>query len=318
LNLGVYHGLIDPKYKQRRGRGSFLGNDGSLYEGYWLDGNYEGKGRLFNADGTFSEGVWKNNLYQKTGRVIHVDEAGSKFTGSWVISLPQGKGTLETAAYTYEGYFNEGKIEGEGTFTFKNGDVREGLWKNNGLDGEIVETKATESEKYEGSWANGQRSGTGVLSRNGKTIFKGTFANGQYWEGKGSLFESDLGDPYYGAWAEGKPNGQGIITYEDGARYVGVVKDGLPEGRGIKTKKNGNAFDGSWTAGKLFGTVKVSFVGGLRYVGELSEDIPNGSGNMTSANGDLFVGNWIKGNPSSGTKYFVSGDRYVGDFTGNK
>ena len=74
------------------------------------------------------------------------------------------------------------------------------MWTNNGLSGtKVVET--TNTEKYEGDWTNGKRSGPGMLSRDGQTVFEGTFKDGQFWEGKGSYsFEQGPVTTYYGAW----------------------------------------------------------------------------------------------------------------------
>ncbi len=35
--------------------------DGSLYEGYWVNGMANGRGRMIHADGNYYEGDWVND-----------------------------------------------------------------------------------------------------------------------------------------------------------------------------------------------------------------------------------------------------------------
>lgn len=43
------------------GEGRKIWNDGSYYNGFFVDGNLEGKGRFHRHDKFYYDGHWKNN-----------------------------------------------------------------------------------------------------------------------------------------------------------------------------------------------------------------------------------------------------------------
>ena len=51
---------------------------------------------------------------------------------------------------------------------------------------------------------------------------------------------------YEGEIVNGVPNGQGTYTWKDGRKYVGKVKDGECHGQGTFTSKDGEKFVGEW------------------------------------------------------------------------
>ena len=51
----------------RHGRGTFIAEDGSIYEGYWLFDRMNGAGRKIFKDGSIYVGKWHNNLYEGKG-----------------------------------------------------------------------------------------------------------------------------------------------------------------------------------------------------------------------------------------------------------
>jgi hypothetical protein len=58
------------------------------------------------------------------------------------------------------------------------------------------------------------------------------------------------GAKYVGEMKDGKPNGEGTITFPDGSKYVGQVQDGQPNGLGTKTKPDLTQQTGVWKDGK--------------------------------------------------------------------
>ena len=160
LNLGTYLGLIDPELAQRRGRGAFLGLDGSLYEGYWLAGNMNGKGRIIYKNGSMYDGFWKSNKFEGTGPVIDISTKG-KFSGEWLDGQPSGKGIMNFPnGVTYSGQWKAGEIEGLGEFTTPEGIKRVATWTNSGANAldQVVETHPN-GYKYKGGWTDNQRNG---------------------------------------------------------------------------------------------------------------------------------------------------------------
>ena len=49
---------------------------------------------------------------------------------------------------------------------------------------------------------------------------------------------------------DGIPNGQGTSTFRDGGKYVGEFKDGLLNGQGISTSFDGMKYVGQFKDGK--------------------------------------------------------------------
>ena len=84
----------------------------AVYEGEWMNGRREGDGRQ-----VFAAGDW--------------------FDGKWHADLPDGKGRLTwkaNAEFSYfEGMFNAGKIEGEGTLVKHSGERVVGIWREGAL-----------------------------------------------------------------------------------------------------------------------------------------------------------------------------------------
>ncbi|GGE30579.1 hypothetical protein GCM10011510_09770 [Streptococcus himalayensis] len=95
-------------------------------------------------------------------------------------SIPsQGVLTLDNKTIKYDGNIVRGKMNGQGTLTFKNGDVYKGSFKNGSFNGKGTFT-AKAGWKYEGDFVNGQPEGQGVLTTEGKAVYKGKFKQGIY------------------------------------------------------------------------------------------------------------------------------------------
>jgi len=120
----------------------------------------------------------------------------------------------------YEGEMHGGFMNGQGKFTFANGDVFDGQFKDGSLDGR-GSARWFNKNHYEGEWKNGYPSGNGTY----------TWASG---------------NRYTGQWAEGKQNGGGDFRFANGNHYVGAFKDGLMDGQGKFTWSDGNVYTGEF------------------------------------------------------------------------
>lgn len=63
-----------------------------------------------------------------------------------------------------------------------------------------------------------------------------------------------------------------------GGRYEGLVKDGLPSGKGTAYYDNGDVYIGDWQQGNHHGYGSYSWVDGRKYEGEWRDDFQNGQG----------------------------------------
>ena len=100
----------------------------------------------------------------------------------WVFlsSIPFGDVlTLDKGAIRYDGSVVRGKMNGQGTVTFENGDTYKGNFVNGTFSGYGTFT-AKAGWKYEGEFVNGQPEGQGTLTTEQNVVYKGTFKQGIY------------------------------------------------------------------------------------------------------------------------------------------
>ena len=92
---------------------------------------------------------------------------------------------------------------------------------------------------------------------------------------------------YLGEIKNGLPNGLGILKYDLGwgwKKYVGEFKDGKEHGQGTTTFPNGD-----------------------RYVGEYKDGDSHGQGTFTSKDGEKFIGEWKVDKEWNGYNYNKDG-----------
>jgi len=118
-------------------------------------------------------------------------------------------------------------VNGQGTFTYSNGD------------------------KYTGQFKKGNKHGTGTLDFAAGHTYIGEFKD-DIMHGQGTITYSD-GEKYVGQWKEGKLHGEGTYTWPNGDNYVGKFKDGRKSGKGTLTFANGSKYIGQWGDGKMHG-----------------------------------------------------------------
>ncbi|MEW4354906.1 MORN repeat-containing protein [Streptococcus pneumoniae] len=95
-------------------------------------------------------------------------------------SIPShGVLTLDKGSIKYDGSLVRGKMNGEGTLTFANGDTYKGKFRNGTFNGKGTFT-AKAGWTYEGDFVNGQPEGQGTLTTESNTIYKGKFKQGIY------------------------------------------------------------------------------------------------------------------------------------------
>ncbi len=105
------------------------------------------------------------------------------------------------------------------------------------------------------------------------------------------------------------------LTFGDGTRYEGGVRDGNPDGRGIMIFPNGDIYDGEFANGKRNGTGTFKFHDGTKYTGQFEDDFYNGHGTMTFPNGNVYDGQFRHGKYDGQAVFtFSDGAKYEGEF----
>ena len=109
----VYDGqYTDYKGKSnvKNGKGVKLSNNGSFYEGYWLDNKRSGKGRIIYPDGSYYTGNWKDDMIH--GQGYFFDENGTTYQGAYKNGLEHGVGKkIYPDGTCYFGKFEEGEFK---------------------------------------------------------------------------------------------------------------------------------------------------------------------------------------------------------------
>ena len=222
-NFTQYYGEFDINTGKRYGRGIQLWNDGSRYEGYWINDKTNIKGKLkhndgdiydgewyddkanghgiyFYKDGSKYDGEWKND--KKEGYGIETGNDGSKYTGFYKNGMKNGKGKYEhNDGSFYEGNFVDDYIEGKGLYIWSDGKKYEGEWKNNKMDGYGIFIWP-DGRKYEGNYKCGKKNGYGVFRwKDDGKIYRGEWKNGKQ-NGKADYYNGDIWRK--SIWFEGK------------------------------------------------------------------------------------------------------------------
>jgi hypothetical protein len=96
----------------------------------------------------------------------------------------------------------------------------------------------------------------------------------------------------------GVRNSQGSKTFPNGAKCVGELRWGRPNGPGILTLSNGTTVAGEFENDKMNGQGTITWPDGSTYVGQFQNNLPNGQGTLTTTNGSKYVGTFRDGIPN--------------------
>ena len=137
---------------QPNGTGTLKYFNGDEYTGNFVNGHPNGTGTIKYTNGKEYTGDFMDGHPNGTGILKYAD--GTEYTGKFVGGKIDGIGTCKLGADKLTGYFINGTIKGEGTYTFDNGD------------------------KYEGNFVNGVINGIGKYVYSDGIIYEGHFKNG--------------------------------------------------------------------------------------------------------------------------------------------
>jgi hypothetical protein len=172
-----------------------------------------------------------------------------------------------------------GRKHGKGTMHYPNGNVYEGEWSKNTMEGQgkysYYQGAGLEPDRYEGGFLNSVQHGEGTYTRRDGSMYRGEWANGKregfgyyrwadgseyrgYWkdderDGFGKM--EHKGNNYNGFWKRGRREGQGTMIWGDGETYTGEWKEDRRHGRGVGYNPFGRGaeYDGQWENGMKMG-----------------------------------------------------------------
>ena len=203
----------------------------------------------------------------------------------------------------YEGQVKDGKPQGRGNMTFRDGGFYFGEWQDGARHGKGNQKYSTDAarDNYDGSWKDDQEDGEGVLVFKNGPKYEGSMFNG-FRHGKGfqTFAKDDVYDraSYEGEWNADKSSGNGTLIWKNGAKYVGGFLNDLRHGHGIETYPEDDtrlSYDGEWKEGEKSGNGTYIWKDGRKYVGEFKDDRCHGEGILYSATNEIInQGQWEK------------------------
>lgn len=154
--------------------------------------------------------------------------------------------TITTNEGVYVGEWKDGKMNGQGTYTWASG------------------------EKYVGEWKDNLKHGQGIYTQPNGVRYVGEFKD-DLFHGQGTITYAELGK-YVGEWKRGKNHGEGTFTYPNGDKYAGEFKDGLFHGQSTFTWSDGRKYVGEWKDDKVWKGVEYDKYGNA--IRTLSDGVP--------------------------------------------
>jgi hypothetical protein len=180
---------------------------------------------------------------------------------------------------TFEGQFEQGIPDVDGSYTEKDGSRYVGQWRKGVKHGRGKSVWAS-GQSYDGDWVADKPEGKGTI----------VFANGDRYEGQVS---------------NGQPNGKGVKVYASQDRYEGSFQQGEAHGEGFYRWRNGDTYNGLWQKGKKVGAGRYRWASGDYWEGEFADD------KRTEA-GRLYFTTAVAGASGEGAKLASQADALAG------
>ena len=291
--------------KSNNGRylnGRYTWDDGKYYEGQFKNDLPNGKGVKYYSNGNILyEGYFLNGKFDGKGKYIY--DNGDYFIGQYKNGLRTGKGKLyyRNGNIMYEGDFINNKRDGFGKYIYEDGKYYIGQWKNDLFHGKGTQYYPNGNIFYEGDFVNDKREGFGKYIYEDGKYYIGQWKN-DLFHGKGTEYYPNGNIMYEGDFVNDKREGFGKFINEDGKYYIGQWKNDLLHGKGTLYYSNGNIiYEGDFVNDKRDGYGKCIYVSGEYYIGQWKNGFRNGKGIIYFSNGiimydgffinDVFVGN---------------------------
>ncbi|XP_066135020.1 alsin isoform X3 [Saccopteryx bilineata] len=216
----------------------------ATYDGRWFSGKPHGRGVLKWPDGKRYSGMFRNGLEDGYGEYRIPNRALNKEDH-------------------YAGHWKEGRMCGQGVYSYASGEVFEGCFQDNMRHGHglLRSGKLTSSSPsmFIGQWVMDKKAGYGVFD----DITRGEKYMGMWQDdvcqGNGVVV-TQFGLYYEGNFHLNKMMGNGVLLSEDDTIYEGEFSDDWTlSGKGTLTMPNGDyiegCFSGEWGSGiKITGT----------------------------------------------------------------
>eukprot|EP01116_Phalansterium_solitarium_P022014 TRINITY_DN7108_c0_g1_i1.p1 TRINITY_DN7108_c0_g1~~TRINITY_DN7108_c0_g1_i1.p1 ORF type:complete len:995 (-),score=257.85 TRINITY_DN7108_c0_g1_i1:255-3167(-) len=175
-NGDTYAGTFKNGLRHGRGLYTYANSSGSMYDGQYFNGVREGYGVFVDENQDRYEGQFRGGRLEGHGRYTFF-ETGDLYVGDFKEDVFHGMGKYTGSSGSYDGQFQHGKRHGRGRLVMRNGNIYEGEFHMDAIDGTGVYTWLASGNRYEGQFHAGKPHGSGTLYADSKSV-TGRFENG--------------------------------------------------------------------------------------------------------------------------------------------
>uniref|UniRef100_A0A8D2GL57 Alsin n=1 Tax=Theropithecus gelada TaxID=9565 RepID=A0A8D2GL57_THEGE len=180
----------------------------ATYDGRWLSGKPHGRGVLKWPDGKMYSGMFRNGLEDGYGEYRIPNKAINKEDH-------------------YVGHWKEGKMCGQGVYSYASGEVFEGCFQDNMRHGHglLRSGKLTSSSPsmFIGQWVTDKKAGYGVFD------------------------DITRGEKYMGMWQDDVCQGNGVVVTQFGLYYEGNFHLNKMMGNGVLLSEDDTIYEGEFS-----------------------------------------------------------------------
>lgn len=164
----------------KNGFHTFSWENGSHYEGNWMNDQRHGVGTFTSENGNVYRGEWANDLKHGKGTLTYAD--GRVYTGDFENDAATGQGTMtDKEGDRYEGKWLNYNKEGQGVYKWSDGNMYTGQWKSNQMNG-YGTYNWKDGRSYTGQWKDGKMEGVGTFTDQNGVKKTGKFQNNAFVE----------------------------------------------------------------------------------------------------------------------------------------
>ena len=220
-----YKGSVDLYNNKKCGYGELIYIDGSQKIGTFYNDEFIGWNTYINSEGILYVGYFIKDKLNGKG-LKYVLENDHLYKGDFIENMRHGYGKDYRKTSEYEGEFYLDKKNGKGKIILNAGDIYNGEFKNNKINGYGHYIWKNNNHEYIGYFLNGKFHGEGYYKWGENQYFKGNYINGV-------------------------KVGKGEIGFKDGKKCFVNFVDGKPSGKGILIDDNKNIIEADFENGKI-------------------------------------------------------------------
>lgn len=273
--------------------------NGDKYLGEWKDQKRHGKGKMIFATGDVYVGEFRENLFSGYGEITYLE--GDVYKGQWEYNLPNGEGTMYYANGRVEsGIFVDGGLEDRRSITETETDQAFESEYFKEFSAEQPEQQSSSKPKFDkdDEWDDDfeELAEESKDSREDKRIKESAEVDHTMPDEIRMIEPTSYNRP-----KKEKTKEQADLVFEDRVEEKKVLKDcyngHCHNEEGYYIYKDGSRFEGFFVDGEPEGRGVCYYTNGDKYVGQWRDHAPHGEGIMYFENGKVFGAVWDHGQP---------------------